>query len=556
MADVLTIKDGGGTSRNIQTKDNTGGTPVAWTRITAVCSSDGATYMPSLDAAARAGFMKITDGTNSLPTMDAAARAGFQKITDGTNTMPTMDAVGRKGFVSITDGTNTMPTMDAVGRKGFVSITDGTNSMPTMDAVGRPGFVKITNGTQTMPTMDAAARPGFVTITDGTNSFPTADAVARALFSQITDGTTGPVAVKAASTGAQATDKALVTRPMMPTDGTNTQPVMDAVGRAGFQAITDGTTGPVAVKAASTAALATDKALVVRPMMPTDGTNTQPAMDAVGRPGYVKVTDGTNTLPTMDVAARAGFVTVTNGTQNMPTMDAVARPGFFKLTDGTNTMPTGDAIARSVFTQISDATTGPVFVTPASTAAIATNKGLVVSLHPTSPVTTNADQTVAAGTVATKAFLIGGQFLQWASNLALTTAQAAAIQVDQLGSQKVAVMPPGTPVYASDSTGNASATTATLTIPANKMGFLDGFDIDGLGATGGSAISVTVTGALGGTLTYKFGVPAGATVPVHQSFRFNPPIQASAVNTNLVVGVPSFGSGNTASSVNAYGHYV
>ena len=37
---------------------------------------------------------------------------------------------------------------------------------------------------------------------------------------------------------------------------------------------------------------------------------------------------------------------------------------------------------------------------------------------------------------------------------------------------------------------------------------------------------------------------------------YNPPLQASAVNTNIVVNVPSFGSGNTASSTNAYGHYV
>jgi len=47
-----------------------------------------------------------------------------------------------------------------------------------------------------------------------------------------------------------------------------------------------------------------------------DGTNAMPAMDAVGRPGFIKVTDGTNTLPTMDVASRKGFVQITNGTYN------------------------------------------------------------------------------------------------------------------------------------------------------------------------------------------------------------------------------------------------
>lgn len=46
------------------------------------------------------------------------------------------------------------------------------------------------------------------------------------------------------------------------TDGTNTMPTMDAVGRAGFQKVTDGT-NTTAVKAASTAATITDPALVV-----------------------------------------------------------------------------------------------------------------------------------------------------------------------------------------------------------------------------------------------------------------------------------------------------
>lgn len=50
--------------------------------------------------------------------------------------------------------------------------------------------------------------------------------------------------------------------PVKVTDGTNTMPTMDAVGRAGFQKVTDGT-NTAAVKAASTAPVATDPALVV-----------------------------------------------------------------------------------------------------------------------------------------------------------------------------------------------------------------------------------------------------------------------------------------------------
>ncbi len=47
-----------------------------------------------------------------------------------------------------------------------------------------------------------------------------------------------------------------------PTDGTNNMPMMDAAARAGFQKITDGT-NTAAVKAASTAAVATDTSVVV-----------------------------------------------------------------------------------------------------------------------------------------------------------------------------------------------------------------------------------------------------------------------------------------------------
>jgi hypothetical protein len=81
----------------------------------------------------------------------------------------------------------------------------------------------------------------------------------------------------------------------------------------------------------------------------------------------VKVTDGTNVQPTGDVAARAIFI---------------------RRTDGTNNTPAGDVVARAVFEQISDGTTGPVKVTPASTAAAAADKALVVTMSPFSaPIT-------------------------------------------------------------------------------------------------------------------------------------------------------------------------
>lgn len=103
-------------------------------------------------------------------------------------------------------------------------------------------------------------------------------------------------------------------------------------------------------------------------------------------------------------------------------------------------------------------------------------------------------------------------------------------------------------------TGAASAITATLAASVGLTTYINGFAVDGLGATAGSVIEVTVTGVLGGTLRYKMTIPAGATVAVTRLFaEFERPIPASAVNTAIVVNVPSFGAGNTSAIVNAHG---
>ena len=81
------------------------------------------------------GSIVVTQSTaaNLLATVtqgpaNTLANAWPIKLTDGTNTMPTMDVAARRGFITITDGTNTMPTGDVVGRAIFEKITDGTNT--------------------------------------------------------------------------------------------------------------------------------------------------------------------------------------------------------------------------------------------------------------------------------------------------------------------------------------------------------------------------------------------------------------------------------------------
>lgn len=110
-----------------------------------------------------------------------------------------------------------------------------------------------------------------------------------------------------------------------------------------------------------------------------------------------------------------------------------------------------------------------------------------------------------------------------------------------------------TPLVASSGDVAAATATATLTGVAGKTTYLHGFDITGTGATAGVGVACTVTGILGGTITFDFAVIAGVTLNNAASFRFPFHLPSSAVNTNLVVSCPSFGAGNLHAAVTAYG---
>lgn len=114
--------------------------------------------------------------------------------------------------------------------------------------------------------------------------------------------------------------------------------------------------------------------------------------------------------------------------------------------------------------------------------------------------------------------------------------------------------PARTPVGGNGS-GAATAITATLAAAVGKTTWIQGFLVTGLGATAAAVIDITVTGLLGGTRTFSLAVPAGATVPVAEPLliTFDQPFPASAVNTAIVVNVPSFGAGNTAARASAWG---
>ncbi len=109
--------------------------------------------------------------------------------------------------------------------------------------------------------------------------------------------------------------------------------------------------------------------------------------------------------------------------------------------------------------------------------------------------------------------------------------------------------------------GAAQTNTATIPAVAGKTAYIEGFDLGGGGATAASVIAVTVTGILNGTLTYNVAIIAGATLAAFSggailSVRFPTPLPASGLNTAIAVVVPSYGAGNTAASVVAYGFYM
>jgi hypothetical protein len=67
-------------------------------------------------------------------------------------------------------------------------------------------------------------------------------------------------------------------------------------------------------------------------------------------------------------------------------------------------------------------------------------------------------------------------------------------------------------------------------------------------------VSATLTGLYGGTITYAFGCPLGAGVPaVPLTVNFNPPLDAAATNTAIVLTLPPLGSGNTNAAIAIHG---
>lgn len=113
-----------------------------------------------------------------------------------------------------------------------------------------------------------------------------------------------------------------------------------------------------------------------------------------------------------------------------------------------------------------------------------------------------------------------------------------------------------TPVLAAS--GNVANAAAIAALPAvtAKTNYVCGVDFTASGATASSVVTPTITGLLGGTLTYTFAAPTGATgLASPLMIRFSPCLAASTTNTAITATLPALGTGNTSANANIYGFY-
>lgn len=108
--------------------------------------------------------------------------------------------------------------------------------------------------------------------------------------------------------------------------------------------------------------------------------------------------------------------------------------------------------------------------------------------------------------------------------------------------------------------GNVANAAANATLAAPGVGlknYLSGFEVTGAGATAGAAVTVTITGLLGGTISYTYVAATGATVANQPLIvEFSPPLPASGNNVAIAVQCPALGAGNTNNTTVAHGYFV
>jgi hypothetical protein len=148
-----------------------------------------------------------SDGANAR-SIRTASDGTVRVDPTGTTTQPV------SGTVSANQGTS--PWVENVSQFGGSNVVTGTGTsgagIPRVTVSNDSNILATQSGTWTVNqgSPNTLANKWPVQITDGTNTMPTGDVAGRAVFHQITDGTNGPVAVKASTTAPSLTDPALV----------------------------------------------------------------------------------------------------------------------------------------------------------------------------------------------------------------------------------------------------------------------------------------------------------------------------------------------------------
>ena len=111
-------------------------------------------------------------------------------------------------------------------------------------------------------------------------------------------------------------------------------------------------------------------------------------------------------------------------------------------------------------------------------------------------------------------------------------------------------------VAASVTTGaGTAAIAASLPHDGSTFWFCSGFEITGGGATAGAIKNATITGLLGGTLTYQVAVPSGVTSQAGPLIvEFPAALPSVDVNTDVVLSMPSPGTGSAGVAIVLHGY--
>ena len=479
------------------------------------------------------GYQQVRIRGNSVATgsltvaLDAAT--GIQSVNlsaplpTGSNTIGAVTGSGNFTVVQATAG-NLNATVT-----GTVTSNIGTTNGLALDTTlstlsgkfGSLGQKTMAGSAPVVISSDQSAIPvsGTVTANVGTTNGLALDATLTGgtQRSKITDGTNN-AAVKAASTAAIATDPALVvaispnntvgvTGTVTSNIGTTNGLALDATLTGGTQTsrITDGT-NTATVKAASTAAIAADKAIVVAISPNNTVAATQSGTWNIG---------SITTLPSIPTGANVIGGVTQSGTWNVG------------LSTGANTIGivnqgTAATLANAWSFKITDATNGPAAVKAASTAAIATDPALVVAISPNNTVA------VTSATLATNATLTGGTQLTQIGNgtttAAIKAASTAAVAADP--ALVVAISPNNTiPVSMSNTDTLATGSiTNTQSVAVNSQGR--------------STVGMALTGTWTGTVVFEKSIDGTNWVSAYVAI----PGTGSVVTSATANGTFEFGS--------------